>query len=195
MHVILYPGGTTLFRFVRRLLCQVARGYRTTETRTDNVEPVVSIGETGNSDLRAHRQHGHIRSDGIARRCRATGRAPSGAVGGRHERRPGDAARSARPDSARAGFGENAQQHGERAPARDVRRRSESGLHMRKRVASGIWPGDERAHEKRGVPPTRGALAATASNLSSHQQYLTRQRWNVYTTVQARCCARLRHET
>jgi hypothetical protein len=76
----------------------------------DHVDPVVSSGQAGNSDPRPHRQHGKIRSDGIARRCRATGCASSGAVGGRDERRPGGVAGPARAYSARTGFRENAHQ-------------------------------------------------------------------------------------
>ena len=77
----------------------------------DDIEPVVSFGQAGHFDPRPHRQHGKIRSNGIARRSLATGRAPSSAVGGRDERRPGGVARSARTYSARAGFGENKHQH------------------------------------------------------------------------------------
>jgi len=95
----------------------------------DDVEPVVSFGETGNSDPGPHRQHGKIRSDGVARRSRATGRAPSGAVGGRDERRPGGVSWSARMYSPGTSFGENAHKHDERAAARDRERRSESSRH------------------------------------------------------------------
>jgi len=92
----------------------------------DDVDPVVSSGQAGNSDPRPHRQHGKIRSDGIARRCRATGCASTGAVGGRNERRPCGVAGPARTYSAGTGFGENAHQHDQRGPARDCERRSES---------------------------------------------------------------------